>query len=248
MAAAVAIPILREFVSGGLDYGTNLLVEFEPNSLWYETSLTMTAHALKEGIRTEYHTFEHVPGEVRAALSKLGLEVKTSEEEGTLRIIDSYTVQTGLSSPEKGAGTRAYLTQSVKVSDWSIAIAQAVKTGIPETEKRWLHIDDNTSVLLQYNDEKAVIDFSRTRGIPRTRARQAVFLHSLVTGIASDSFYKQFESLCDGTIHFRSDERADEIEHYVRVRALRTRTFDSRWRRLRKLDNGEVTISGEPPS
>jgi hypothetical protein len=31
-----------------------------------------------------------------------------------------------------------------------------------------------------------------------------------------------------------------KIEHTVRIRAMRGRTFDSRWRRLRLVDTGEV--------
>src|SRR5438132_670182 len=62
------LPYLRRVVPQGFDYGANYLVEFDAPSLWYETSLTIAADALKSGIRTDYHTFTHSPHDIRSAL------------------------------------------------------------------------------------------------------------------------------------------------------------------------------------
>jgi KaiC/GvpD/RAD55 family RecA-like ATPase len=244
LSNTLALPILKDLVPAGFGYGTNLLVEFESQSLWYETSLTIAGNALKAGIRTDYHTLQHFPNEVASALERLGLDVKKLREEGMLGIIDSYTVQSGFGAPKiKDTGRSHYQAQSVKLSDWSIQASVEMKTGSPEEEKRRLHIDDNTSVLLQYNDEKTLIDFWRTRAIPISRTRELAFMHSLVTGTASDSFYKQFEALCDGIIDLKTQESAGQIEHLIRVRTMRGRPYDSRWHKLRLLDNGEVTLA-----
>lgn len=244
MPSVLALPILGELVPGGFGYGINLLVEFEPQSLWYETSLTIAAHALRSGMRTDYHTFQHIPNEVTGALARLGVNVKKLEEEDLLRITDSYTAQAGLSEaykPERSG--YPYSTQSLKLSDWSIAVAQKIKAGIREVDKRRLHIDDNTSILTRYNKENEVVDFWRTRAIPQARAQELAFLHAVVTGVASDAFYRQFESLADGIIEFKSEEKSGRIEHYVRVRAMRGKLYDSRWRTLQVLDNGEVKLA-----
>ncbi len=235
------LPILEKLIPEGLRYGANYVVEFDPSSLWYETSLTMTAQAVKSGIRTEYHIFQHVPAEVREALTKLGLDIKKSEDEGIFRILDTYTVTTGLGRPEDRG--KSYESMSFNLSDWSIAVARVVKEGASQEEKRWLHIDDNTSVLNQYSDEKTFIDIWRTRAIPYARARELAMIHSHVIGVASNAFYRQFEQLCDGTLDFKSEEIADQIGHYARVRSLRGQAVDSRWRRLRLLDNGEVVYT-----
>lgn len=50
-----------------------------------------------------------------------------------------------------------------------------------------MHIDDNTSVVVQYNDEKAFIDFWRTKMIPEARKSEFACLHSVVTGAYSDT-------------------------------------------------------------
>jgi KaiC/GvpD/RAD55 family RecA-like ATPase len=244
LSNALALPILKDLVPTGFGYGTNLLVEFESQSLWYETSLTIAGNALKAGIRTDYHTLQHFPNEVTSALERLGLNVEKLREEGMLGIIDSYTVQSGFGAPKiADTGRSHYQAQSVKLSDWSIQASVEMKTGSPDQEKRRLHIDDNTGVLLQYNDEKTLIDFWRTRAIPISRTRELAFMHSLVTGTASDSFYKQFEALCDGIIDLKTQESAGQIEQLVRVRTMRGRPYDSRWHKLRLLDSGEVALA-----
>jgi KaiC/GvpD/RAD55 family RecA-like ATPase len=232
-------PFLRELVPGGFEYGANLLVEFDSDSIWYETSLTIAAHALRAGIKVDYHNFQHTPDDIRKALDRRGLDLKKLEDDDKLWIVDSYTVQTGLSTAQDQSD---YTQVSVKLSDWSIAIARDLKAGVSEVMKRRLHIDDNTGILLQYNEEKAIIDFWRTRYIPYSRARECVMMQALLKGVASPSFYKQYESLCDGILDFKSEERENELQHYVRIRSLRGTGCDSRWRKLRMSNNGEVTL------
>ena len=240
MSAVMAPPFLKELVPMGFEYGANLLVEFDSDSVWYETSLTIAANAVNAGIKVDYHNFQHTPNDIRRALDRRGLDVNKLEDNDMLWIVDSYTVQTGVDTSKD----QSDVTQvSVKLADWSIALGKDLRGGISGAMKRRLHIDDNTGILLQYNEEKAIIDFWRTRYIPYSRARECVVLHSLVKGVASPSFYKQFESLCDGIIDFKSEERENEFQHYVRVRSLHDRRCDSRWRKLRLSDKGEVTLA-----
>jgi class 3 adenylate cyclase len=228
-----------------------MVVEFDPHSLWYETSLTIAAHALRNGARTDYHTFQHIPSEVVGALARFGLDVKKLEEEGNFRLLDTYTATTGIGVPEKPKiGRQPYQTQYPVLSDWNISAAQDMESpgDVPEPEKRRLHIDDNTSVLLQYNSEKEMADAWRTRFVPLARTREDIMIHSLVAGVYSEGFYKQFESLCDGIIDFKSQEAGGKMEHNLRIRAMRGRTFDSSWRRLRLMNSGEVIlVSPLPP-
>ena len=228
----LSVPILRGLISGGLDYGANILVEFEPQSLWHDASLSIATQALKEGIRTQFHVWTRAPEQVRVDFERHGLNVKELEEDGKLQLFDNYTPQTGLGSVK---GT-------MKVSDWSIGQMKAMKASIPEAEKRWLHIDDDQSVALQYNKEEDFIDFLRTRQIPTLKERENVVLWGFLSGTASVPFYRKLESLCDGIVDFRSQEIGGQIEHEVRIRAIHGRTFDSRWRRLRLLESGQVEL------
>lgn len=241
LSSTLTLPIVGEMIPSGIGFGTSLLVEFQPDSLWYEASLTIAAHALLDGVGVEYHVFQHDPEEVRETLNRVGLNVKRLEDEDQLRIIDSYTVTTGLSAPQKAKKSRSIVqSQTLKVSDWSIITAKEIKTGFAEADMRRLHIDDNTTVLNRYNSENAIVDYWRTRTVPFSRTLKLVYVHSLVTGVASEAFYRQFESLSDGLIDFKTEEKNGEIQHYVRVRLMRGRPYDSRWRRLVMLENGEV--------
>lgn len=235
---------MEQLIPEGFRFGANYLVEFEADSVWYEASLTITAQALKNGVRTEYHAFMHSPNKVREGLTSLGLDVKKLEQEDTLRILDTYTVTTGLGPPEKTNTTKArHEIQSFNVVDWSIAVLQQIKEGIPEAEKRWLHIDDDTSVLNHYTDEKTLLNIWRTRAIPWTTARELAYIGSFVGKVQSDQFYRQLELLYDGILDFRKEETGRRIEHLVRVRLMRGKTYDSRWWHGSLRANGEIVLS-----
>ena len=93
------------------------------------------------------------------------MHVKKLEDDNIFEVRDSYTIQTGLGISEKDFN----VTNSLKLSDWSIATAQAIKEAISEGEKRWLHIDDDTTVLNKYNSESAIVELWRTRVMPLSR-------------------------------------------------------------------------------
>lgn len=248
MSEPLNLPFLKNLVPGGLTYGANYLVEFEPQSLWYETLLTLAAEALTAKVRTDLHTFSHIPSEMREALSRLNTNVASMEEKGLFRIIDSFTVTTGIGSHErKGEMPERYQSKSINLSDWAEAAMHEITEGVPEIERRRLHLDDNLSVLTQYNDEKAVVDYWRTRFVPWSRSLQLCVLHSLTIGVHSASFYNQFETLCDGIIDFQARDEEGGMQHYFRVRTNRGTAHDSRWRRLRLSEKGRVVHDSKEP-
>ena len=238
MADSIKLPLLNAVLPDGIEYGTALMVEFQPDSLWHEVSLTIAAQALRASAKTAYHTFLRPANEIRHIFTSFGLNVTELESKGIFEIEDSYTPQTGLGPSE----TATQWTQSLKVSDWSIADAKLLKSQLDDQDKRWLHIDDNTGVLLQYNQEKAIIDYQRTRK-GTTKAAEGVDLNSFLKGVASDAFYNQMELLFDGIIDLKREEKGPEIEHYIRLRIMRGKRHDSRWHRLQLTDNGEVTTT-----
>ncbi len=246
MPLEINVPIFSDLVPGGFKHSANYLVEFEPNSLWYETSLTIAAQALKAGVRTQYHTFMHVPVEVRQELQKLGSNLKKLENEDRFRLIDSYTSLTGLPiQPEPADLTgrhRLSINDPSYLEHYTANIVDLLERGAPEADKRWLHIDDNTSIFNRYFKEQDVLNIFHTRVFQLTRLLDLSVFHSVVAEVWSESFYKQFEAQCDGVIDFKTEEDEGQLENYVRVRSIRGKSCDSRWRRLRLEGSGEVVL------
>ncbi len=243
--------ILKEMVPAGLSYGAHYVVEFEPDSLWYETSITATAQAVKSGVKVDYHTFQHSPQKVRDDLTRLGVDVKKREEDSTFRIMDTYTAATGAFRPPSRAEHTgpggSFWAESVKVSDWSLGNVHDIKGETPEEHKNRFHMDDNTSILFRYNDENEIIDYWRTRVVPWATHLGVSMMHSMVAGVASNTFIKQFQSYCEGIFDLKSQEEDGEMQHYIRVRTMRGKVHDSRWRYLRLLPTGEVVIDTVRP-
>jgi KaiC/GvpD/RAD55 family RecA-like ATPase len=242
LADSLTLPLFEQILPEGLDYGTIVLIEFEPDSIWFDASLTLAAQALRKGQKTEYHTFQHVPVDVRSGLTNLGANLGTLEESGLFTLIDSYTFQMGGLVPiEQGRDQKAH---TLKVADLSIAEAKDfhARPQLPADEKRKLHIDDNSSILTRHNTEAAVFDFFRNRRVYMNRNDENIALFSILRGTVSDTFLSQFESISDGIIDFKAEEKAGEIEQLVRVRIMRRKKFKSRWRRMNLTDTGEVTL------
>jgi KaiC/GvpD/RAD55 family RecA-like ATPase len=242
----LALPVLGELVQDGFAYGRNYVVEFDSDSLWYETSLFMVADALGRGIKAEYHTFMHMPSQVRQSLSGFGLDLEDLEEKRLFRIVDTYTGLTGLPMKGESRLTASGLSSEIHKSDWlsglTAQIVKLMEQGVPEEAKGWLHVDDNTSIFNRYLSEREILDMFQTKIFPFFRLAEITTIHAQLTSAVSDSFLKQFEAQCDGVIDFTSREERGEIERYVRPRSFREKACDSRWRHLVLRDNGETTL------
>lgn len=227
------------------------MVEYDVDSVWYEMSITLAADALKTGAKVDYHTFQHSPAKVREDLGRLVSNLKRLEKDVTFRIMDTYTAATGAFRPpevsEKTGPGGSFWAGSVKISDWSIGNVHDIKGEVPDEAKKRLHIDDNTSLLLRYNEEEELIDYWRTRVMPWATTLEQAMFHAFVTNIASETFYKHVESLCEGIFDLRTREEEGRIEHYIRARTIRGGVHDSRWQRLKLLGTGEVAIDHSHP-
>lgn len=242
MTKSVDLDFFEKLAPGGFRYGMTCVVEFEPQSLWHEMSLAIAAQALGRGMKTEYHVFQHTPAEISLALKRMGVAVEDFERKGSFRVMDSYTPTTPLTGPGKGSREPMLSGRTPDVGQWAKVIQDKMKNGFEEEEKRWLHIDDNESVLLQFSDEESIVNGWRTTFVPMAKERELLILHSLVTGIASDSFYRKTEAMADAVIDMTTREEGGRLENYVRLRTLRGVRFDSRWRRIELLSNGEVAV------
>jgi len=242
------VPLLEAMVPEGLRWGGNYLVEFEPSSPWYGLSITIAARAVQSGLKTEYHSFHRNIVDVKEALEKLGLSVEAETKRGMLRLIESYTPAAGAVRAGPGEKTGFLSDRAPDVGRWGRAIKKQIRQGFNEQERRWLHIDDNTSLLLQFTDEETMLNSWRTVFIPWGRARELITVNGFVKGIASETFYRKTESLYDGVFDLVTKEREGRLEHHIRTRTFHGGEIDSRWKTVRRGPRGEVVIGTRQPS
>ncbi len=238
------LPLIEDLTKEPVPPGSNILVEFDPASQWYNASLTIAAGWIRTGGVSSYNVYDQPPENARLQLKRLGLDVEALEKEEKLRIIDWYTTQLGQKSQEK------YPTASLKVADLSIQMSRlfipADGSPFPGTGYRLgpvvLRIGDDQSVLLRFNDEKSYIDYWRTREIPVARSRKSTQIVAAVKGVHSEYVYKSLEASVDGIIEFKLEQEGKTTRDLMQIRSMRNVHFDREWHELKIGDNFEVTL------
>jgi len=219
------IPIIEDLTQAPLPPGSNILVEFDPSSRWYDASLSIAAGWLRTGGSVSYIAHSQPPDEIRSQLRSLGLPVEELEEKDRLWITDLYAASVGQRSKEK------FFPESLKVADLSLWIAREAMADSPAPE--FLVIVDNGSVLDRFNDERAWVELYLTRPFPMGKSRQLTQLTGFMIGVHSNWAYKQLEAAVDGVIDFKLDEASDPAQNLIRIRNLRRISFDGRWHSLK---------------
>ena len=123
--------------------GTVVLVEFDPHSLWYEASISVAARALIAGIKTDYHTFQHVPDDIARDLRRQGIDTEVLTGKDRFRLLDSYSVQTGVASPSHHP-PYDFASRSLRMAEWKKGALGVLNEG---KERQLVHIDENDSPL-----------------------------------------------------------------------------------------------------
>ncbi len=234
MEALPRIPLIEDLTSGPIPPGSNIIVEFDPASIWYNAALTITAGWLRTGGSVSYIAHTQPPDEFRSQLRQLGIAVEELEQKDRLWITDFYTPSLGQKSKEKHG------PESLRVADLSIWLAREamVEKAAPE----FLVIADNNSILDRFNDEKNWVELFLTRPIPMAKPRQITQLIAFISGIHSPWAYKQLEAAADGIVDFKVGEGVEETRDLMRIRSLRKVGFDRRWHELTMSDNSEVVL------
>ncbi len=226
LTGEIRLPILSRLIPEGLGWGKFILVEFDPDSKAYEVLLTMAAGAL-ENYPIDVFTYSRDPRELRSDIGRLGVP-ENLEREGRLRICDWYTITTGRPSTEQ------YALNSLKVSDLRIDHLDPKRsTTIGTGGRSRIAFHENVSVLLRFNDEKSMLEYYASRGVPNVRLYERLSLDWLATGIHSASFYKALENTVDGVIDVKLREKGDGLVNVIRVRNLKGLAHDTRWLELK---------------
>ncbi|MGA8857371.1 MAG: ATPase domain-containing protein [Candidatus Bathyarchaeia archaeon] len=228
------IPLIEELTTGQVPVGSNLLVEYDPASQWYNASLTIAAGWLKSGGSLGYNLSTQPPENVRTQLKRLDVDAEELEGNGRLVINDWYTGTLGRKSKEKQAW------DSLKVADISIDMAKTRMGGPPLPN--YLRIADNFSTLARFNDEKVWVEHALSRSFPSAKIIQSTQILGIIKGLHGDWAYKNLEAAVDGIVDFKLEEGSDRTQNYIRIRSIRNVQFDSRWHLLNIGENFEVTL------
>jgi len=238
------ISLIEDLTRVPIPPGTQLLVEYDAPSLWYNASITISAVWLKTGGKVSYSVLGRSPNELRSLLKRNGLDPKNLEGEQTLtdklQIWDFYTSTLGRKSKEK------WSFESPRIADLSLHfIKHELPTEIRDSNlppSARLTLCDNYSTLLRFNDEKSVLEYLLTRDIPAGRMNGSTSMTAFTTGVHSDWFYKQLEAAFDGIVDLKFDDNSDPPKNLMRIRSMQNVQHDARWHELRVGDNFEITL------
>lgn len=242
------IPLIEDLTTRPVPAGSNLLVEYDTASQWFEASVSIAAEWIRTGGRLSYNVAAQPPDNVRDQLRRLGLEPAELEKDEKLRIIDWYTATLGQKSKEK------YAFDSLKVVDVSLWISKTIMarhehlmpSELPLSAE-WLRITDNLSCMARFNDEKSWIELELSRRIPTAPLTQSTAIRGLIRGLHSEWVYKNLEAVVDGIIDFKLEETGEKVRNLIRIRRMRNVGFDSQWHQLRIGGNFEVTLERAVP-
>ena len=228
------IQIIGDLTKTPIPTGSNILVEFDPSSQWYNASLSIAAGWLKQGGALIYNAGGQTPNDIRATLEQLSVNVEELESAGKLMIYDWYTTTLGQKSREK------FAIDSLRVHDLSIYFAKEAMHESPNPDL--LRIGDNVSTLARFNEDKAWTEFLLTRSFPSSVVRKSTQILGIVKGVHPESVYRTLEAGADGIIDFKLDESGEELRNIMRIRNMRKVVWDARWHQLRLRENLEVGL------
>ena len=229
------IPLIDDLTRSPVPSGSNVMIEFEPTSQWYNSSLTMAAGWSKQGGDVGYNGFAQPSDRVRTQLTALGLNLDELEKDDLLLILDWYTPTLGRKSKDG--------IDSLKVADLSIEFR--IRDDPNDTDPEWtgtLRIADNFSTLARFNDEKSWVEFMLTRVFPLAPATKSTLVFGIMKGVHSEWAYRQLEGSADGVVEFSLQDVGEETRDVMQIRSMRNVHYNRELTELRIDENFLVQI------
>ena len=239
VSTVLRIPLVDDLTQESVPPGSNLLVEFDPLSQWYNSCVSVAAGWVKSGGDLGYNGFIQPPEQVRMQLARVGLNVAELEGNDRLRVYDWYTPTLGRRSKEK------YGIESLKVADQSIAFRLTEDDINNPAQIEWpesLRIADNFSVLARFNDEKSWVEFMLTRVYPIAPVKKSTLIFGIMKGVHSEWAYRQLEGSADGIIEFKLGQADRSTMDLMQIKMMRNVHFNRELAELKVGENFEVTL------
>jgi len=231
---SVRIPILAELIPGGVPHRTAFVIEYDPDSSYYQILESTVHDLLSAGQVVSFFDYTRFPDQVRRDLRALGSDIDAFETQKRFLLYDGYSATLGVKSKEKLA------FESLKAADISLHFLKMTKDENPVRND--VGFSDNGTVSLRYNDEKTFLDLYASRVIPRIKLHDRISFSGFVNGVHSAAFYKSMEDMCDGVIDIKFDDSIGTTQTKLRVRSFKMGQFDGSWRRV-KFDGAHATLT-----
>ncbi len=228
------LPLIEDFTKGPIPPGSNILVEFDPASQWYNACLTIATGWVQSGGVARYSVITQPPDKVRSKFRRLGMDPSELEQKSKLVIYDYYAASLGQQSKEN------HPIPSLNIADLSIQVARSIRQFPLGHEDLRLH--EKYSVISRFNDEKTWVDFVLNRPMARTHVSGSSMVLGVMAGFHSDRAYKALEVGASGVIDFKLDETGEVVTNLIRITKMENVGFDSRWHALKIGENFEVTL------
>jgi len=228
------IPLIDDLTDNQIPPGSNVLVEFDSASQWFNASIAIAAGWIKTGGKLHYGASAQPPERIRTILGRLGVDVAQAESKEKLTILDWYTATLGRKSREKHA------VASLRVSELSISMRKQDEEASVRSDTLW--VIDSASTVARFNDERSWVEFTLTRAIPSTRTDKSRSIDGLLRGVHTEGAYRQLEAAYDGIVDFRIEEKGIATRNLVRIRTMRDVGYDREWHEVNIGVNFEVTL------
>jgi len=233
------IPLIDDLTENLVPPGSNLLVEFDPGSQWYNACLTIAAGWAKQGGDVGYNGFVQSPDILRTQLSRLGVKVDELERGDSLRLYDWYTPTLGRKSKER------YGIDSLRVADQSSQFRLTEDDLNTPPEAEWfesIRIADNFSTLARFNEERPWVEFMLTRVLPIGPAKKSTLVCGIMKGVHSEWAYRQLEGAVDGIIEVGLDQAEGKTRDFMQIRTMRNAHYNRTMNELNVEENFEITL------
>jgi len=226
------LALIEDLTTGPIPPGSQLLIEFDSTSIWFNASLNIAVGWLRTGGRVAYNVEFQSPEDLRSQLRRIEPNIDDFEMKEKFKVWDLYSATLGRKSTEE------YALESLKVADLSVAYSRDRMRLPPSPDV--IEIVDDLTVFARFNDEKNWVEWELTRDFAAYKMQKVTNILGLIKGVHSEWAYKRLEAASDGVIDFKVDEVSDPPRHIMRIRSMRSVGFDGRWHQLNLNENLEV--------
>jgi KaiC/GvpD/RAD55 family RecA-like ATPase len=233
-------PILQDILPDGLPVPSAVLLLADPGAGKEELILELLSTRLRAGNKVLWISLENFPNALRATFEFSGFD-KTARD--GLEFVDCYSSQVGVKSTER------YSSDPSNLPNLSVAASLAVSK--LSQDAHLVVMLDSLSSLVQMAGARAAIEFFRTL-VGKARSVRADLLTTLNRRAFSPTILASVQEMVDGVLELRLTEDQTDVRHYLRIRKMLGRKYDSvsipydidqERGILRRIDSGPVRFS-----